>query len=69
MSRRGGALGKTPGKDAQAEKATYVSLYGLEKTGEMARQIQAEAYEKLDALDRDAFLLREIAGYILNREN
>jgi geranylgeranyl diphosphate synthase type II len=63
------ALGKTPGKDAQAAKATYVSLYGIERTREMAQNVHARACEKLDLLQGDAGLLREIADYVLHREN
>ena len=61
-------LGKTPGKDEKARKATYISLYGVEKTGEMAQEVYREARGKLDALDREIFLLHEIADYILNRK-
>ena len=64
-----GVLGKTPGKDVQAEKATYISLYGIEKAREMAQKVHAEALEKLAALDRDAALLKEIADYVLYRKN
>ena len=31
-------LGKTPGKDARAQKATYPALYGLEAAGEQSAQ-------------------------------
>jgi geranylgeranyl pyrophosphate synthase len=63
------ALGKTPGKDEKAEKSTYVSLYGIERTGEMALSVHAEALGKLNLLDRDVSLLKEIADYVLRRES
>ncbi len=64
-----GTLGKTAGKDEKARKATYVSLYGLEQTRETAVKVHAEACRHLAGLEKDTFLLREIAAYILHREN
>ena len=69
VTARAEALGKTPGKDEKARKATYISLYGPEQAREKAQLVFAEACLKLEGLDRDAFLLREIAGYILHRKN
>lgn len=60
-------LGKTPGKDARAEKATYPSLYGLEATRERAQAAHAESRAALDDLNRPTQLLRAIADFILNR--
>lgn len=61
-------LGKTAGKDARAQKATYVSLYGLEKARRLAENIHAEACEELRKIERETSLLSEIADFILNRE-
>lgn len=44
------ALGKTPGKDAQAGKLTYPKVIGLERSRKMALALKAEALEGL-ALD------------------
>jgi geranylgeranyl pyrophosphate synthase len=63
------ALGKTPGKDKKAEKSTYVSLYGIERTREMALNVHGEALGKLETLNRDISLLKEIADYVLRRES
>ncbi|MBA3715497.1 MAG: polyprenyl synthetase family protein [Pyrinomonadaceae bacterium] len=60
-------LGKTPGKDARARKATYPSLYGLEAARERAGAVYAEACAALDQLERPIQLLRAIAGFILER--
>ncbi|HEY0385672.1 MAG TPA: farnesyl diphosphate synthase [Pyrinomonadaceae bacterium] len=60
-------LGKTPGKDARALKATYPSVYGLDAARERARTISAEARAALDELERPAPLLRSIIGLILKR--
>jgi len=61
-------LGKTAGKDARAQKATYVSLYGLEKSRRLAEKLHAEACKELKKIEREASLLCEIADFILNRE-
>ncbi|MFN2529951.1 MAG: polyprenyl synthetase family protein [Pyrinomonadaceae bacterium] len=60
-------LGKTPGKDARALKATYPSLYGLDETRAKAEQVYRQACEALDHISRPGDLLRGIADYILNR--
>lgn len=60
-------LGKTAGKDAQAAKATYVSLYDLEKARELAGKVHAEAVGALDKIEKDTELLEELADFILNR--
>jgi len=60
-------LGKTPGKDAQSNKATYPGLYGMEETKAAAINAHRAACEALDKLDRPTEVLRHIADYILNR--
>ena len=60
-------LGKTAGKDERAEKATYVSLYGLDEARKLAAAVHAEACRELENIEREASLLREIAAFILRR--
>lgn len=60
-------LGKTPGKDARANKATYPGLYGIDATRERAMKVHAEARGALARLDRPAHLLLSIADFILER--
>jgi geranylgeranyl pyrophosphate synthase len=60
-------LGKTPGKDARARKATYPALYGLDTARERARRVYEETCAALDGLDKDTALLRGIASLILDR--
>ena len=62
-------LGKTPGKDKKAGKITYVSVYGLDEAGRKAGQAFEDACQKLDLLNRDTTLLREIARFVLRRDN
>lgn len=61
-------LGKTAGKDLTAEKATYPSLYGLEKAQDLAIKIHAEALQSLDKIDQDTEILGELADFILHRK-
>jgi len=60
-------LGKTAGKDEKAEKATYVSLYGLDEAGKLAENIHAKSYQELEKIERKTHLLREIVDFILQR--
>lgn len=61
------ALGKTPGKDARAQKATYPSLYGIEAAHQRADLVHREACAVLEQIDRPTERLRAIADFILNR--
>lgn len=60
-------LGKTPGKDARSNKATYPGLYGMEETRAAAINAHRDACDALDQVDRPTDVLRRIADYILNR--
>ncbi|MGI8467609.1 MAG: polyprenyl synthetase family protein [Pyrinomonadaceae bacterium] len=62
-------LGKTAGKDERANKATYVSLYGVVKARELAREMRCNVCRALDKIDRDTNLLREIIDFILHRQS
>ena len=61
-------LGKTAGKDAAAEKATYVSLYNLDEARQLAGTVHAEACRELEKIDKKTTLLRELADFILERQ-
>jgi geranylgeranyl pyrophosphate synthase len=56
-------LGKTPGKDERAQKATYVSLFGLERARALAESEHAAARAALAQIDRDTALLTAIADH------
>lgn len=62
-------LGKTAGKDAAANKPTFVSLMGLDGAREFARQLHQEALNSLGIWGDNADLLRAIASKVVNREN
>jgi len=60
-------LGKTPGKDARSNKATYPALHGLEETRAAAIDAHHAAVGALQQLDRETDVLHRIADFILNR--
>ncbi|QJE97033.1 polyprenyl synthetase family protein [Luteolibacter luteus] len=61
-------LGKTAGKDAAVEKATYPAILGLEKSRKEAAKFTREALDALKPFGKKAQRLREIAEYLLKRE-
>ena len=61
-------LGKTPGKDARAQKATYPSVYGIEAAHQRAGLVHQEACAALEQIDRPTDRLRAIADFILKRK-
>jgi geranylgeranyl diphosphate synthase, type II len=61
-------LGKTPGKDARYEKATYPSIYGIAGAEERAGRVHEEACAALKQIDRPTQRLRAIADFILTRD-
>jgi geranylgeranyl diphosphate synthase type II len=61
-------LGKTAGKDLAVEKVTYPSLYGLERSEQMAAQLITEACAALDSFGTRADTLKSIARYLVERK-
>jgi geranylgeranyl diphosphate synthase type II len=61
-------LGKSAGKDAAVDKATYPSVIGLERSRKEAARLTRRADEALDVLGKKGERLREIAHYLLDRE-
>ncbi len=63
-------LGKTAGKDVTAEKATYPSIVGLEKSRRIARQLTARAFKALEVFPKKRVVaLNALAEYLLNRDH
>ncbi|MGK7938529.1 MAG: geranylgeranyl diphosphate synthase CrtE [Xenococcaceae cyanobacterium] len=62
-------LGKTAGKDLQAQKATYPSLWGIEKSRIQAQNLIDEAIAQLTTYGEKAEPLQEIANYIITRKH
>ena len=61
-------LGKSAGKDVSAEKATYPSVVGLERSRQIARKLTQEAHSSLKPLGRKAGILHGLADHLLSRE-
>ncbi len=60
-------LGKTAGKDAQANKSTYVTLLGLGKAKALAAELHQNAMNALSNYGQEADLLRHLAHFITQR--
>jgi geranylgeranyl pyrophosphate synthase len=60
-------LGKTPGKDARAQKATYPALYGLEAARARAQEVYECACAALDNTGTPTPTLRGLARLVLER--
>jgi geranylgeranyl diphosphate synthase type II len=61
------ALGKTAGKDAAQQKATYPSLYGLEESRLFAKELETRAMAEIVPYGARAARLRELAELIVHR--
>jgi len=61
-------LGKTAGKDTAAEKATYPSIVGMEKSRAIAAQLTRRAFRALDFFKGRAAALGALAEYLLKRD-
>jgi geranylgeranyl diphosphate synthase, type II len=62
-------LGKTAGKDLEAQKATYPKLWGLEESRRQADKLVAEAKTILAEFGDRARPLQALADYITDRKN
>ena len=60
-------LGKTAGKDLQAQKATYPSFWGIEESKRQAQQLVDSAKAELNIYGAAALPLQAIADYITAR--
>jgi geranylgeranyl diphosphate synthase, type II len=59
--------GKPRGSDERHGKTTYVSVYGLEKARELARESHARARAALEQAKGDTARMAQVADYILTR--
>src|SRR5262249_14715120 len=62
-------LGKTSGKDASADKPTYPSLYGLERSRTLAAECAARAKSTLTAAGLADGWLGPIADWVISRRH
>ncbi len=61
------ALGKTAGKDIAQQKTTYPSVFGLERSHQIAKELFEKAISELAAYGEKASRLREIAEFLVYR--
>ncbi|SSY70561.1 polyprenyl synthetase family protein [Alysiella crassa] len=62
-------LGKTAGKDSEANKPTYVKLMGLAAARKYAEDLVAQAVDALAPFGERAARLRELAEFVVVRQN
>lgn len=62
-------LGKETGRDHQLGKLTYPALIGLDASRQKARELVDQAVDALDIFDDRADLLRNLAGFIVERDH
>jgi geranylgeranyl diphosphate synthase type II len=62
------ALGKPQGSDERHGKSTYVSVFGLERARELARESHSKARGALAEVGGPTGTLEQIADYILTRD-
>jgi farnesyl diphosphate synthase len=62
-------LGKTPGKDAAANKPTYVALMGLEQAQIFAKKLHQEAIQAIAPLGQSGQYLAGLADFIVLRDH
>ncbi|CAN5347435.1 polyprenyl synthetase family protein [soil metagenome] len=60
-------LGKTAGKDAAANKPTFVSMLGLEQSIELAERLRTRAHEAAARLPGRTERLHDLADFIVRR--
>lgn len=60
-------LGKTPGKDAEQGKKTFVAAYGLEKSKNLAFTVSQRAQNALGPLKGDVWPLSAFPHYLYSR--
>lgn len=61
-------LGKKAGSDEAKNKTTFVSLLGVEKSLEVARELTEKAKSELEVFGNDSEFLCELADYLAKRD-
>lgn len=61
-------LGKTAGKDAKADKTTYVKLHGLDRARQLAAEQTEKAVTAFSNLSNDAAFLIKLTRQLTSRE-
>lgn len=61
-------LGKSTGSDESNDKSTYVSMYGVEKAREIAKNLTQEALDNINYYGSRAEFLSSLTLYLLDRD-
>jgi farnesyl diphosphate synthase len=61
--------GKSVGRDAEAGKATFVSILGLDGAKKQAKALVEQAIGQLDSFGDKADLLRQVAHFVVERKS
>ena len=61
-------LGKTAGKDAEQNKPTYVTILGLGRAKEFARELHSDALERIASFGAASGRLVQMADFITQRQ-
>lgn len=62
-------LGKTAGKDTATEKATWPSVFGIERSRQDAEDLIADAFTRLEPFGETASSLKAVAEYLVHRKH
>jgi geranylgeranyl diphosphate synthase type II len=62
-------LGKTAGKDAASEKATYPALFGLDESRKRAAALLQSANQAVESFGTRANVLKDLARFLIERES
>lgn len=62
-------LGKTAGKDAASQKATYTAFYGISGARDMASKLCQEAISAARRIERNTEVLESVAQFIVDRKS
>jgi geranylgeranyl diphosphate synthase type II len=62
-------LGKTAGKDAASEKATYPALFGLDESRKRAAALLQSANQAVEKFGDSASVLKDLARFLIERES
>jgi len=62
-------MGKKPGSDAECEKTTYVTMFGLDKSKKLLEDVTNEGVSYLERFETKAQFLKELALSLVRRSN
>src|SRR2546425_9830742 len=68
MTQTSERLGKTAGKDTKAQKATYPTIVGMEKSRQIAKRLTRRAFAVLETFKGQAQALAALATFLLQRD-